>query len=41
MDQFRPEFKAKEHPEINRGITEEEFEKAVNYAKKLKINHIT
>lgn len=41
MDQFRPEFKAREYPEINRRITEEEFKETVNYAKKLKINYIT
>jgi putative pyruvate formate lyase activating enzyme len=41
MDQYRPMFKAKQYPEINRKITEEEFEEVVNYAKKLKINYIT
>ena len=41
MDQFRPEFKANQFTDINRSITQEEFEEAVNYAKKLKINYIT
>jgi putative pyruvate formate lyase activating enzyme len=40
MNQFKPDFHAKEYPEISRGITEEEFEQAVSYAKKLKINFI-
>lgn len=37
---FVLDFHAKEYPEISRGITEEEFEKAVSYAKRLKINFI-
>ncbi|MDI6825785.1 MAG: radical SAM protein [Candidatus Aenigmarchaeota archaeon] len=41
MDQFTPHWRANEYPEINRRITEEEFIKAVNYAKKLNINYIT
>ncbi|MDI6798900.1 MAG: radical SAM protein [Candidatus Aenigmarchaeota archaeon] len=41
MPQFRPEFKANQYTDINRSITQEEFEEAVNYAKKLKINYIT
>jgi putative pyruvate formate lyase activating enzyme len=40
MDQYRPEFKAREHIDINRLLDKEEFEEAVNYAKKLKINYI-
>lgn len=40
MDQYMPEFKAKEHIDINRKITKEEFEEVVNYAKKLKINFV-
>lgn len=40
MDQFSPDFQAREYPEINRQITREEFEQSVNYAKKLKINFI-
>jgi len=41
MDQYRPEFKAKQYPGINRRITEEEFKEAVSYAKKLRINYMT
>ena len=41
MDQFRPEFKAREYPEINRKIEMEEFQRAINLAKKLKINFIS
>jgi putative pyruvate formate lyase activating enzyme len=41
MDQYRPEYKAVEHNDINRKITKEEFESAVDYAKKFKINYIT
>jgi len=41
MDQYRPEFKAMEHKDINRRITQEEFRKAVDYAEKLEINYIT
>ncbi|MEM7825418.1 MAG: radical SAM protein [Candidatus Aenigmatarchaeota archaeon] len=41
MDQYRPEFKAMEQIDINRSITQEEFEEVVNYAKKLNINYIT
>jgi putative pyruvate formate lyase activating enzyme len=41
MDQFKPDFHAKENPEIGRGITEEELKQAVDYAKKLKLNFIT
>ena len=40
MDQYRPAFMAKEHIDINRGVTEEELEEAVNYAKKLNLNYI-
>ncbi|PIV69670.1 MAG: radical SAM protein, partial [Euryarchaeota archaeon CG01_land_8_20_14_3_00_38_12] len=31
----RPEHKAKEYPEINRRITKEEFDEAVNFAEEL------
>lgn len=41
MDQYRPEFNASKYPEINRTLTLAEFEEAVNYAKKLKLNFIT
>ncbi|MEM0480921.1 MAG: radical SAM protein [Candidatus Aenigmatarchaeota archaeon] len=33
MNQYRPEYKAKEYPEINRRILEEEYEKVLRYAK--------
>ncbi|MBW2990666.1 radical SAM protein [Candidatus Woesearchaeota archaeon] len=41
MDQFRPEFNAKNYPEINRLLKTEEFEQAKNYAEKLGLNFIT
>jgi len=41
MDQFKPDFHAKEYPEIGRRITEEELKQAIGYAKKLKLNFIT
>jgi len=41
MDQYRPEYKAHEYPGINRGLTREEIEEAINYAKELNINYIT
>lgn len=37
MDQYRPEWKASEYPEINRRITQEEMDKAIKFAEKLKI----
>ena len=41
MNQYRPEFKAFEHIDINRSITQEEFKEVVDYAKKLDLNFIT
>jgi len=41
MDQYRPEYKAEQHKDINRTLEKDEFEAAVKYAKKLKINYIT
>jgi len=41
MDQYRPEYMAREYPDINRALTREEFNKAVEYAKKLGLNFIT
>jgi len=41
MDQYRPEYLAHEYKDINRRLTTEEFNEAVNYAKKLKLNFIT
>jgi len=35
MAQYKPEHKAKEYPEINRKITKEEFDEAVNFAEEL------
>ncbi len=41
MDQYRPEFRASQHIDINRRLTREEFEEVIKLAKKLKINFIT
>jgi len=41
MDQYTPQFKASLHTDINRRITEDEFNAVIRYAKKLKINYIT
>jgi len=41
MAQYRPEYKAHEHPDITRGVTREEMEEAIDYAKQLNINYIT
>jgi len=41
MNQYRPEFNAKNYPEIYRRITMGEFNATVNYARKLNINFIT
>jgi putative pyruvate formate lyase activating enzyme len=35
MDQYRPAFNAWKYPDLNRGITIEEYREAVAYAKKL------
>ena len=40
MDQYRPEYKAAQYPEINRKITGKEFEKVVSRASKLGLNFI-
>lgn len=40
MDQYRPEYKACEHNDINRGLIDKEFNEVVSYAKKLKLNFI-
>jgi len=34
MSQYRPDYRAREFPEINRRITAEEYREVVNYAKK-------
>jgi putative pyruvate formate lyase activating enzyme len=41
MDQYRPCWKAAKYPEITRRITRKEFQEAINYAEKLKVNYIT
>ena len=41
MDQYRPEYKAHEYPDINRSLTREEIKEAINYAEELSINYIT
>lgn len=40
MDQYWPAFKAKNFPELSREITKEEFEKAINLAKKYELNRL-
>lgn len=41
MYQYRPEYKAMETRDINRGVTREEFSGVVDYARKLGLNFIT
>ncbi len=41
MDQYRPCWKAAEYSEIARYLTPEEFEQAIDYAKKLKLNFVS
>jgi putative pyruvate formate lyase activating enzyme len=41
MAQYRPEYRASEHPDINRRLTLVEFQKVIDYAKELKLNFIT
>jgi len=41
MAQYRPEYKAQKYPDINRRVTREEMEEAINYAKQLNINYTT
>ena len=40
MRQYRPEYKAKEHPEINRRITSKEYTEAVEWAKELGLTRL-
>jgi len=40
MPQYRPEYKAYQYPDISKGLTSEEFEKAIDYAEKLGLNFI-
>jgi len=41
MNQYRPAYKAHEYSDINRRLDKEEFDKAVELAKELKINYTT
>lgn len=41
MDQYKPEFNAAKYKDINRAVTEKDFNDVVEYAKKLKLNFIT
>ena len=41
MQQYHPEFKADQYPDINRRLTAEEYEKAVKLAQDLNLNYIT
>jgi putative pyruvate formate lyase activating enzyme len=41
MNQYRPEYEAFKHKEINRYLRRDEFYKVVEYAKKLNLNFIT
>ncbi|MDA8169181.1 MAG: radical SAM protein [Nitrospiraceae bacterium] len=41
MDQYYPCWRARLYPDINRGITAEEFEAAVSFASRLGLNFIT
>jgi len=40
MDQYRPCWNAHEYPEINKALKKEEFDLAVDYAKKLGLNFV-
>lgn len=40
MDQYRPSFKAHLYPELNRNVTHDEFNKAVQLAKSLGLNRL-
>jgi len=41
MDQYRPAYKAHEHIDMQRPLSEAEIEEAINYAKKLKLNYVS
>jgi len=41
MDQYRPEYKAKNYSDINRFVTDKEFKTVVNFAEKLNLKFIT
>jgi putative pyruvate formate lyase activating enzyme len=40
MDQYWPAYKAYQYPELSRGITKEEFQEAINLAKKFGLKRI-
>ncbi len=40
MDQYRPEYKAHEHPDINRSVSKEEMKEAIRYAEGLNLKYI-
>jgi putative pyruvate formate lyase activating enzyme len=40
MDQYWPAYKAHQYPELSRGITKEEFQEAINLAKKFGLKRI-
>jgi len=41
MDQYRPEYKAHEYPDINRSVSKEEMKEAIRYAEELNVNYIS
>jgi putative pyruvate formate lyase activating enzyme len=41
MDQYYPAYKAREHTNLQRTVSKEDVEEALNYARKLKLNHIS
>lgn len=41
MDQYRPAYKAHEHIDLQRSLSDAEMEEAINYAKKLKLNYVS
>jgi putative pyruvate formate lyase activating enzyme len=38
MDQYRPEYEAREFPEIARKLDRNEYKEAIEYGKKLRLN---
>ncbi len=40
IDQYRPSYKASEHPELDRRITREEFERAVEWAEEIGLKRL-
>jgi putative pyruvate formate lyase activating enzyme len=41
MDQYNPQYKAHEYPDISRRVSKEEMEEVIDYANELEINYIT